>query len=260
MNLTELMSAGTFDGEVYRLDAPEDWMQGRTMYGGLSAALCHEAAQRAFADLAPLRSAMVSFIGPAGGAVEARASMLRAGKSVSYVNADLRGEKGLATRCEFAFGAARESRFDDTFAAPVEASRPDDCEVYFPEALGPAFAAQFETRLAFGARPVTASTQTDHGVWVRHRDPSARGASALIALADMPPPAILPMLEAFAPVSSMTWMINFLEDDPQPRNGWWLVRSRAEHAREGYSSQDMAVYGEGGRMVCAMRQCVAVFA
>ena len=60
---------------------PEDWMQGRTSYGGFSAALALEAARGLAPDLPPLRSAQVSFVGPLSGEVEVRARMLRRGKN-----------------------------------------------------------------------------------------------------------------------------------------------------------------------------------
>lgn len=52
------------DGTIYTIT--EEWMQGRTTYGGLSAALCLAGTLSAHADLPPLRSAQVAFIGPAG--------------------------------------------------------------------------------------------------------------------------------------------------------------------------------------------------
>ena len=41
--------------------------------------------------------------------------------------------------------------------------------------------------------------------------------------------------------------------------GYWLLRTRAEHAQHGYSSQDMAVFGKYGA-VAVGRQCVAIYA
>ena len=66
-----------------------DWMQGRTTYGGLAAALSLEGTLRAHPSLPPLRSAQVSFIGPAGGEVRVAPQLLRQGKSVAFVGADL---------------------------------------------------------------------------------------------------------------------------------------------------------------------------
>ena len=256
---SDLIAAADITDGVMRLTIPDTWMQGRTTYGGLSAALCLVAAERAFPDLPPLRSANISFIGPVGGGVEGRASALRRGKSVSFIEADLTTEVGLATRCVFAFGAARESMFDRTFTPPPEMSSPDACEDFIPKGFGPNFAQHFETKLAKGARPGTNSDEHDHFVWVRHIDERATGLAALIALADMPPPAVMPMFPVFKPISSMTWHMNFLVDAPESRDGWWLLQSRAENARSGYTSQDMPIWNSAGELVAIGRQSVAIF-
>lgn len=257
---SELMNGASFEEGVFSIVIPEDWMQGRTTYGGLSAAMCFETAARAFDDLPPLRSALVSFIGPAGGAVEGRATMLRQGKSVRFVEAEISGEAGLATRCAFAFGAGRESAFAETFTPPPAMPGPDECPPYIDAPLAPSFVSHFETRLAQGGRPASGSDEHDHFIWVRHRDESADGLSALLAVADMPPPAVMPMFKTFAPISSMTWMINFLTSEPRTEHGWWLLQSRAENAAEGYSSQDMLIWNLSGELVVAGRQSVAIFA
>jgi acyl-CoA thioesterase len=255
---TLIDSASFVDGRL-SLTIPEAWMQGRTTYGGLSAALCLEAALQTFTDLPPLRSATVSFIGPAGGAVEARAKLLRRGKSVSFVEAEVSGEKGLATRCVFAFGGVRESALDQSFTPAPTLPAPEECEAFMPKDVRPAFARHFDTRLAKGARPISGAREHDIFVWVRHKVEGAETLPALLALADMPPPAVLAMFTAPAPISTMTWMVNFLTDRPTTRDGWWLLQSRADNASQGYSSQDMLVWNRDGELVIAGRQSVAIF-
>ncbi|MEL7488707.1 MAG: thioesterase family protein, partial [Pseudomonadota bacterium] len=250
LNPSERMSA---------VDVPEQWMQGRTLYGGLSAALCLEAALRAFPDAPPLRSAQISFVGPAGGAVSMKATMLRQGRSVTFIGADLFGEKGLATRAVFCFGAARESMFDRDFTEAPDAPGVEESDVFIPEGLGPSFAQFYDNRLAKGGRPISGVAEHDHYIWVRHRDQKADDIVALLALADMPPPAMLPMFPQPAPISSMTWMLNFLTDKPATEDGWWLMQTRAENAGEGYSSQDMMVWNAERKLVIAGRQSVAIF-
>ncbi len=260
MNFTELIDSAALEhGGVLSLTIPPDWMQGRTTYGGLSAAICLETARRAFPDAPPLRSAMVSFIGPAGGAVEGRAKMLRQGKSVTFVEAEVIGEKGIATRCEFAFGEARPSQWNRTFTPAPVVPPPEDCGPFGPPDGAIHFTRHFDSRLAKGGRPVSGSKEHDHFIWVRHTDETATGIVALLALADMPPPALMPMFTEFAPISSMTWMVNILCDEPKTRDGWWLLESRAEHAGAGYSSQDMLVWNRDGDLVIAGRQSVAIF-
>ena len=260
MKFSELMASVDMTGGHFRVHIPEDWMQGRTTYGGLSLALCLEVVRRSFPDLPPLRSALVSFIGPAGGDVSGEARILRQGKSVTFVEADIIGEKGLSTRTVFAFGAGRNSLFNTTFTPKPQVAPPENCEPFIPSGFGPAFSERFESRLVSGARPLAGSDCHDHTIWVRHKDENAHSITALLAAADMPPPAVLPMLKEFAPISSMTWMVNILREKPVTTDGWWLLQSRAESAVEGYSSQDMLAWNRDGELVIAGRQSVAVFA
>src|SRR5258706_11305999 len=84
------------DGESM-LDVPEDWLQGRTLFGGLQAVV-GLAAMRSLAPDAPLRSLQVTFLAPLpGGIVKARARLLRSRKSATHVEARLvHGENTLA--------------------------------------------------------------------------------------------------------------------------------------------------------------------
>src|SRR3954469_5915828 len=74
------------DGESL-LEVPDDWLQGRTLFGGLQAVV-GLAAMRTLAPQAPLRSLQVTFLAPVpGGPVRARARILRSGKSATHVEA-----------------------------------------------------------------------------------------------------------------------------------------------------------------------------
>ena len=263
------------------------WMQGRTTFGGCSAALCLEGARRRLLEdaardaLPTLRSAQVSFVGAAGGEVEIVASIVRQGKAMSFVRADLYSSpkpdapRQLATTALFAFGAARESALDADYAPAVdtELPSPDQCGPFFDPAnseFRPQFTHNFDARLAQGFPPFSGAASSELWLWVRHlaeSDESAGGLRAhvapdvaLLALADMPPPAICSRLSQVKPVSSVTWQINFLRDsslsDPAD---WWLVHTRAEHARHGYSSQDMAIWNSEREPCATARQCVAYF-
>ena len=106
---SELMSSLRRNGSDWTVTIGDDWLQGRTIYGGLVAALCLDAAQREYADLAPLRSAQISFVGPAKGNVRIRPTLLRKGKSAAFVGVELEGDAGLATRATMCFAADRPS-------------------------------------------------------------------------------------------------------------------------------------------------------
>ncbi|MEO1311141.1 MAG: thioesterase family protein [Pseudomonadota bacterium] len=260
LSFTDLLGSVRAAGdETTSVDVPEDWMQGRTVYGGLSAALALDAALRIAPDAGPLRSALVSFIGPADGGFEFQASVLRAGRSVRHVAVDGFSGGKIAIRCAFVFGAARPSIFDEHHAPAPAVRPPEECPPLLPRDQGPSFVRHYDARLAAGAGPVSGSEASDHLIWVRHRDAAATGLVALVALGDMPPPAMLARFPEPAPISSITWMLNILRAPEEREAEWRLMRTWAEDAREGYSSQDMAVWDKDGRPIATGRQSVALF-
>ena len=242
-----------------QLYIPANWMQGRTTYGGLSAALCLEAIKREHPDLPPLRSTQVNFIGPAGGDVRLESRILRQGKSTAFIETSIIGDQGLATQSIFCFGKARESKLDADFTAAPECPGVEESEDFFKLGPGPVFTGNFDCRLAKGGFPFGGSDQHDHYIWIRFKEDVEHDATALLAIGDMPPPAVLPMFKEFAPISSMNWAVNFLRENPKTDDGWWLTRTRAEQAKDGYSSQDMQVWNSDLDLVMTGRQSVAIF-
>ena len=247
------------NGQTWSVNIPDNWMQGRTTYGGLSAALCLQTALLDNPDLVPIRSAQINFIGPAGGKVTMQSKILRQGKSVCYIEALMFGEKGLATHAVFCFGAVRKSRLNDSYTSIPQVPNHEDSTSFFQEGKAALFTSNFETKLSKGDPPLTGSSENEFYLWCRHNDPAANTMVALLGIADMPPPAVLPKFKEFAPISTMTWMVNFLIDKPQTEDGWWLLRSGAEHAVDGYSSQDMQVWNSSKELVISGRQNIAIF-
>lgn len=256
------MSSVEADGQAFSVTLPDDWLQGRTAFGGLSAALCWEAAQRSAEALPPLRSAQFAFVGPAGGRLRIEPTLLRRGKSAAFYSVDLFGDDVLAVRGLLTFGASRPSQLDQVdLPAPVVPGW-EDCPTFFEPNDRRSFLQHFDSRFAAGARPYTAGAKPEMVVWLRHRDDaSAPSMASLIALADaLPPAAVANFPVGGGPISTMTWSIDVLADSPESLSGWWLVRSTAQTAVNGYSAQDMAVWNDEGKPVLAMRQTVAIFA
>ena len=69
MSLPEILRTATRNADGLRATVPPTWLQGRTSYGGLSAALALETARDLVPDAPPLRSAQISFVGPLSGEV-----------------------------------------------------------------------------------------------------------------------------------------------------------------------------------------------
>lgn len=240
---------------------PESWMQGRTTYGGLTAALSLHGALGLVDDI-PLRSAQVAFVGPVGGDVRIKPTLLRRGKNTAFVSVDVVAETGIAAQSIFAFGARRESalHFDDM---PMpDAGAPEEIESFFDkDRPRPGFTQNFDMLMASGGRPVSGSSEKSIGLWMRHLDPDApQDATAVLAIGDAPPPAAMSMLSVPSRISSMTWMAEFMTDsistDPE---GWFYAQHTAQLSKDGYSSQSMRLWNRQGEPILVGRQTIAVF-
>ena len=238
---------------------PDNWLQGRTAYGGLSAALALHAAQQSDADLPPLRSALVAFIGPLSGDDHDPRDRLRRGRNAAFIQADVESEAGLGLRATFVFmGAGRiEGRLRQSARAP-DFARPD------------------ARRHDLQGRELERSSRRISSCSIAATRPSGRpngcagcGCSEregldpmveLIAIADCLPPAALKLIGGPAPVSSMTWQLNVLGPQPTTTDGWWLLRADADYAKDGSSSQEMTIWNADGEPIAEQMQSVAIFA
>ena len=257
---TDLLAAIVATDTGFAATVTDDWKQGRTTYGGLSAALCVEAARRAFPEAPPLRSAQFAFVGPAAGELSIGIKALRQGKSTLFAAVDLVGEQGVATHGTLTFGAARESHVAHIDVPFPAVAPPDQCEPFHKgdTSAAPSFIRQFEFRVAGGGRPGSGGPP-EYLLWIRHRDPAATSLSALIALADAPPPPAMALFTRFGPISTMTWSLDVVGPPSEGDDGWRLLRSRAETIGDGYSSQEMHLWDRDGRPLILARQNVAIF-
>jgi acyl-CoA thioesterase len=249
-------------GSAYHADIPEDWLQGRTSFGGLSAALCLAAVQHAVTDLPPLRSAQFTFVGPAGGAVDMSPRLLRRGKSSVFIAVELRAEGSLATHAVLSFAADRASGYRYR-ARPLPTVPPPGSTENFFRSGKPKFSQHFEAFVAGGRKLVSSADTPEIITWVRHRDPGAMaGLPGLIALGDALPVAAYTMLATPVPASSVTWSVELVDAATAlraPGDAWYLLRSAGEDVRDGYSVQDMALWAQDGTLIMLARQTVAIF-
>ena len=232
-------------------------MQGRTTYGGLSAALALVAAQQLAPDLPPLRSATINFVGPLAGDVEVRATILRRGRNASWISAEVVNEAGVGLTATFVFMGPVEASTLHLHDVPLPAGViPLDQAVPLPERAGPSFAPNFERRFAL---PQGEIKLPEICWWERLRDVDRLDPMvALILLGDALPPGVMP-LTGPAPVSSMTWLINLLTPLPQTDDGWFLLQAKGNYAEKGCSSQDMAIWNTRGEAVAVGMQSIAIF-
>jgi acyl-CoA thioesterase len=245
-------------GNPLTLEAPPSWSQGRTLYGGMTAALGWAAATRSVPDLPPLRSVQAAFVGPAAGCLTLTAEVLRRGKSATTVGVDVKGEQGLAARLTFFCGAGRPSKVAHERVEAPQVPGPGDLPAVLKEGQGPTFAANYDIRHVSGGLPFSGG-KPEFLMWARMKE--ADGADplvALIALADVLPPASMPAFPEPGVISTLSWSFD-LDRLPEEAAAWYLCQATSESTADGYSRQAMSLWDGEGRRLLAGRQTVAIF-
>ncbi len=256
MSLPQTLAAARPIDGGFAATIPEIWMQGRTSYGGFSAALALAAAQRLVPDLPPLRSATVNFVGPLAGEVEVRARLLRQGRNASWISAEVTSAAGVGLTATFVFMGPVESALHVHNVPPPAGLLPPGGGYQMPDDKGPNFGPQFDRYFALPRQTVPLP---EINWWVRARDRAGLDPMVeLMLVADALPPGVMPLIRT-GPVSSMTWLINLLTPLPQTTDGWYLLRAAGNYAEKGCSSQDMAIWNADGTAVAVGMQSIAIF-
>lgn len=257
MSLPDILAHAETHARGLAFAIPKGWSQGRTTYGGLSAALALAATKHAHKDLPPLRSAQFAFMAPANDRIEVSATLLRRGRSAAFVEAISTSGGVAAMRALFVFMAPVQSSLDFAASPAPGAPAPETARDASPK-FGPEFFTNnFDLRYA---APKSAAPQPDILRWVRLKEREGLDPFVeLIAVADALPPAAMMMATAMAPISTVTWFMNFLSAAPVTQDGWWLSRSTAEAARDGASSQTMGLWSADSAPIVAGMQSVAIF-
>ncbi|WP_081076267.1 thioesterase family protein [Burkholderia cepacia] len=241
---------------------PASWYQGRTVYGGLLAALALQTALLdSQQDSASLQSAHVSFIAPATKKLLFEPELLRQGRSVSSLSVDCLSDGELAARVALVFTRSRTSEIEHNFLpcplikGPMSYHTLNAVDKY----AAPDYSHNFEMRPAGSTLPFTGSINPELLFWMRHQDAREVDPTvALIALADGLPPAVTTSLIETAKYRSIAWTLDLMQ--PPPVGHWFLMRSFSRQAHNGYSVQDMEIWDESGRLALCGRQTIAILA
>ena len=241
------------------LDVPEDWLQGRTLFGGMQAVV-GIAAMRTVAPPTPLRSLQMTFLAPVpGGPVRATARVLRSGKSATHVEARLvDGDNTLAIMVGV-FGASRTSRIALHPRQPaVSSAKP--IELPWIPGVVPNFTQHFRARWVAGAPPLAGVASPESVIELAMRDRGNATEYHAIAMADFIPPIALTYLTEMVPAASLSWMLELLDADfpSLPLEGW-RVDAQMMAAHDGYTHQSLVLWGPGGVPVALGRQTMVVF-
>ncbi len=264
MSFSSLMSSITPAATAgdWQVTVGEEWAQGRTLFGGLQAALAFEALQTEVPPEFPLRVLQVTFAAPVPpGAARIQSRILRRGGSAIHGEARLLGPDD-ATLCLVVavFGKARTSGFQLQPEMPPCAAPEASNRFPYLEGITPVFTRQFRMAWAEGAFPFMGGHAPTTRIWIAHKDPAPPTLSHLIATADVVPSPALSTMKQVAMASSMTWTLEILDHDLDfAADAWWRQDTDVTAGGNGYLHQTGTVYNPAGRAAAYSRQSVVVF-
>lgn len=246
------------------LQIPDNWTQGRTAFGGLSAAMTYEAIKQKVAKDRSLRSFSCQFIGPLlpNKDFSIEVEVLREGKNVTQALGRIIQKGQITTLCQASFGTTRHSKINVPSATTHSMSLPQKPK-FIPQIpkITPKFFQHMEIAIDQGQLPFTKSKKSHVHGWMRlKKSPEEFTDSHLILLIDAWPPAVLQMLRWPAPASSLTWNLDFIHDSPTVKQGEWLAyQVKTRHAADGYAQVEANVWDQNQNLLVLSRQTVTVF-
>lgn len=261
--LGELL-AHLHSGPEHLIQLTEDWTQGRTMFGGLVAALLLQALETEVEPDRGVRSVLVHFAGPVvPGEVHIRSRTLRSGKSITHSQAELIQNGEVCTTMNGVFGGARRTGLSMKARPPQVAPQVQDVK-RLPHLPGrmPNFLRHFAMYWVSTERLFSGGTSGKIAGYVAHDPSGPPYGPGLLALMDAWPPTALTMTDAPAMASTVTWMVDFLAGPPQvPKDSAapHFYQAETVAVADGYSSTHGQLWAPDGTPLLAAQQMIAEF-
>ena len=252
-----------------KLTAPfaidSSWGQGRSVFGGLSAALVlsHIEAQTGLNDK-DLRSINVHFCAAIISEENCQLNyqVLSQGKSIYQIQGQLLQNGQVKTQLMACFGSARESN------AIIKQSNATELPAVnkgfkFPYLKGvtPELVQKVDMRLTSKDMPFSGSEKSEVHGWMRFEDqPNTFSDAGILALIDAWPPAVLTTLQQPAPASTITWNIEFIQPRQYLKKEDYLYYDcQVVQAELGYAHTEGRIYHPNGELLALSRQLVGVY-
>jgi acyl-CoA thioesterase len=245
---------GAWEGEIV-----EHWWTPRGPLGGYVMAIVLRAMALSVADDArQARSLSVHFLRPpAAGPVTVRATVERAGRSLSSVSARLEQDGRLLALALAAFSTPWPSPLLEDApmpkVAPPDPEGPSAREI--PGAQAPPFTGRLIMQGRFGPKPFSRADHAEVGGWLGLREERPLDALAVALLADAWFPAPWPRLSALAPAPTIEMTVHFRAPLPLPASSSPLLgRFTSRVTRDGFFDEDGELWAPDGTLVAQSRQ------
>lgn len=260
MRFEEILSQSR---ESSRLTLPDSWAQGRTIYGGLSAALLCDSMSRT-TDRS-LRYLKTGFLKPlvAEKPFEILTRTVSEGRTLKVSSADIIQDDVVRVTSQAHFVAPLDSSIEiDTFNAPE--LKPFDCAdaVVLKSPPAPACIRYFDIRVTTDSVPFGGGNTPELGGWMRFQDaPEQFSAAHLVCAIDSWPPAPSTFLKKPAPMSTISWGIHFAGPaEQQDPNAYLGYLARINFFKDGFGSSTADIWNKDGRLLAKSYQTFVVYA
>lgn len=258
--LSELLTVQPRGASAYELDLPDDWHQGRGLFGGLVTALFARAFETHRPER-PLRSLTAELCGPVQpGSATISVDVLRDGNAVSTIAARLEQGGGVQAHAVGVLGGPRVPERDGVFTEPPKLTPWRELEPLPVEPpMGPRFARYWEyrtdTALPFSEAPRPVATG-----WIRPKAPgSRRDAAFLAACIDAWWPASYAQETAPRPMATIAFTFQPLGHfDGLDPDAPLAYRARVEAIGQGYAVEFRELWGEDGRLLALNQQTICL--
>lgn len=260
------------DGAAWRFDMPEGWMQGRSVFGGLSVAAAAGLASRHVDPSRSLRTLSAQLMRPVtAGPVDGSFRVVREGKSTTFTEVRLM-QQGVETAIvSLIFTRPRDEAL---VIAPTPRWQGPDPESLdsFSDAPGPMTspAASAKTRLppefvqhiamrwASGGPPFSGASEARFTGYCRFRQP-AGDVEGILGLLDAWPCPSLSVLETPTFGSTVTWTAHILAI-PDDFDGWFPFSYDTVAGAGGFHTAVGRLHAPDGQLIGWTEQLVAIFA
>ncbi len=259
MNIDEILNA-IKQQESFLI--PESWAQGRTTFGGLTAAILAQAME---ADVDParrLRNFEIGFVRPLESLLpfQIEIEQLASGRTVTIKTARIIQEGKVRATARADYVLPLESTVHiDTFTPPQV--QPLSEALPFAGDDLPRFFNHFESYLSTSGVPFSGQAVPELGGWVRFRETPAKINNAhLICMIDAWPPTASPHYEGFRPLSTISWSIHFAHPATTLNADDFLgYHAKLNFGEEGISSSNAEIWRPDGKLLATSVQTNIIY-
>lgn len=259
MNIDEILSSIREERETL---IPGSWAQGRTIFGGLTAAILCEATVKGTDPARYLRNFEIGFVRPleALKPFEIQVETLANGKTVTIKSARIiqEGKVRATARADYVL-PLESSVVIDTFTHPQLEEKKGSVPLQGDHL--PSFFQYFDNHVATEGIPFYGHEVPELGGWMKFKDaPKKITNSHLICMIDSWPPTASPYYKGFKPLSTLSWSVHFANPNHELSPAVHLgYLAKVNFGENGLSSSHADVWGPGGKLLARSVQTNIIY-